>query len=69
MHQDIVAKKTDSEDIEPDLFFKKQLNSPDQELFLQHLSDRDLKADEYIWIPVHPWQWENHLISILLKKF
>lgn len=37
-----------SEDIEPDLFFKEQLNSQDQELFLQHLSDRDLKADEYI---------------------
>lgn len=44
------------------------MNSQDQELFLQHLSDRDLKADEYIWIPVHPWQWENHLISIFAEE-
>lgn len=37
---------------------------PDQlDCFNRHLTDRGLDPSDYLWFPVHPWQWE-HRISI-----
>ena len=32
--------------------------------FNQKLENLQLKIDDYIFIPVHPWQWDNKLTTV-----
>src|SRR5690606_692280 len=32
--------------------------------FRQRLLDRGLDPDAYVWLPVHPWQWD-HAVQVL----
>lgn len=36
----------------------------DREKFSRVLEVLEVSQDEYIWVPAHPWQWENRLISV-----
>ncbi|MCH7313194.1 IucA/IucC family protein [Acinetobacter sp. ANC 3882] len=57
-----------SNSIEAKPFFEQQLNAQDLERFQQYLAKQEIDTDQYVWIPVHPWQWENHLISIFAEE-
>lgn len=67
IHQKLVAENHSSH-IETEAFFKEQLNAQDLIQFQQQLDKQTQNAAEYVWIPVHPWQWENHLISIFAEE-
>ncbi|MEB6478788.1 IucA/IucC family protein [Acinetobacter vivianii] len=67
VHQKLVAENHSSH-IETEAFFKEQLNPQDLIQFQQQLDKQTQNAAEYVWIPVHPWQWENHLISIFAEE-
>ncbi len=67
VHQKFVAENHSSH-IETEAFFKEQLNAQDLIQFQQQLDKQTQNAAEYVWIPVHPWQWENHLISIFAEE-
>ena len=67
VHQKLVAENHSSH-IETEAFFKEQLNAQDLIQFQQQLDKQTQNAAEYVWIPVHPWQWENHLISIFAEE-
>ncbi|MCJ8167725.1 GNAT family N-acetyltransferase [Atopomonas sediminilitoris] len=40
-----------------------QLDADTQARFTQVLTAQDLVARDYIWLPVHPWQWDHWLIN------
>lgn len=63
-----IVAENHSNSIETKAFFKQQLNVQDLAQFQQYLTKQAVEADQYIWIPVHPWQWENHLISIFAEE-
>lgn len=63
-----IVAENHSKSIETKSFFEQQLNAQDLERFQQYLAQQKVKHDQYIWIPVHPWQWENHLISIFAEE-
>lgn len=67
VHQKLVAQNHSSH-LETDVFLKEQLNESDFIQFQQQLNEQTQNAAEYVWIPVHPWQWENHLISIFAQE-
>jgi len=67
VHQKLVAENHSSH-IETEAFFKEQINAQDLIHFQQQLDKQTQNAVEYVWIPVHPWQWENHLISIFAEE-
>ena len=67
IHKDIVAENH-SNSIDTKEFFKAQLNSQDLIQFQQKLKNQVKESADYVWIPVHPWQWENHLISIFAEE-
>ena len=67
IHKDIVAENHSSS-IDTKEFFKEQLNSQDLIQFQQKLESQVKESADYLWIPVHPWQWENHLISIFAEE-
>ncbi|MCH7389824.1 IucA/IucC family protein [Acinetobacter dispersus] len=67
VHKDITAENH-SNSIETKEFFKKQINTQDLIQFQQQLKKQGVDTSQYIWIPVHPWQWENHLISIFAEE-
>lgn len=63
-----IVAENHSKSIETKPFFEQQLNAQDLERFQQYLAQQKVKQDQYVWIPVHPWQWENHLISIFAEE-
>jgi len=63
-----IVAENHSNSIETKAFFKQQLNAQDLSQFQQYLTKQAVEADQYIWIPVHPWQWENHLIAIFAEE-
>ncbi|PIJ48366.1 transcriptional regulator [Erwinia sp. OLTSP20] len=32
--------------------------------FRAHLSNNGLKSEDYLFMPVHPWQWQNKLLTV-----
>lgn len=63
-----IVAENHSKSIDTKPFFEQQLNAQDLERFQQYLAQQKVKQDQYVWIPVHPWQWENHLISIFAEE-
>ncbi|MEU6578082.1 IucA/IucC family siderophore biosynthesis protein [Streptomyces sp. NPDC046805] len=47
--------------IEYEPFIRGELGDETVERFARQLTDRGLDADDYLLIPVHPWQWRNKL--------
>ncbi|MEZ0582148.1 GNAT family N-acetyltransferase [Erwinia sp. STN24] len=41
-----------------------ELGEKTVEHFTQQLIKKGLSADEYIFMPVHPWQWQNKLLTV-----
>jgi siderophore synthetase component len=47
--------------IEREAFYRSEIGDDLYESFTQKLSDEGKIADDYLFIPVHPWQWEHKL--------
>ncbi len=41
-----------------------ELDEQDRRRFEQVLTDRGLDANEYVWMPVHPWQWDEIVLPV-----
>lgn len=45
-----------------------QLSPKDRAEFQATLIQKTESPDEFIWLPVHPWQWENTIIPIFFEE-
>ena len=66
VHQSIFSHNVSSH-LNADGFLQQQLTEQDLQQFTQVLSQQK-NADEYIWLPVHPWQWENTVVHVFFKE-
>lgn len=41
-----------------------ELDDETQERFTRQLEDRGLDPDDYVWMPVHPWQWDEVVLPM-----
>lgn len=48
----------------PDDLYLRELDAPVRESFEATLRARDLDPDTYLFLPVHPWQWDEVLLSL-----
>ncbi|MFF0063960.1 IucA/IucC family protein [Streptomyces sp. NPDC005279] len=48
----------------PDDLYIRELDAPVRESFEATLRARDLDPDTYFFLPVHPWQWDEVLLSL-----
>jgi siderophore synthetase component len=65
----LAAKKGQSNfacvaDLTYEKLMEEELSAPLRERFVRTLSERGLSASDYLWLPVHPWQWENRLVQM-----
>ena len=67
VEQSLMAEKHSTR-IEPQVFLQQQLNEDEIEHFQQHLRQLNIDSSQYVWMPVHPWQWENHLIGLFAEE-
>ena len=49
-------------------FFTEQLTEQDLLSFNTVMSEKSVNVDDYVWVPVHPWQWENTLIHTFFEE-
>ncbi|RVU91725.1 IucA/IucC family siderophore biosynthesis protein [Flavobacterium columnare] len=47
-----------------DLLIKTELDNETQIIFQKVLETEKVDPNEYLWFPVHPWQWDNKLTLI-----
>lgn len=45
-----------------------ELDDSDKEHFEKILSNKGLDANDYFYMPVHPWQWENEIVSLFSRE-
>ncbi|MEW1719230.1 IucA/IucC family siderophore biosynthesis protein [Streptomyces sp. NPDC093109] len=48
----------------PDLLYALELDDPARERFDAVLRDRGLDPADYLYLPVHPWQWDEVLVQL-----
>lgn len=41
-----------------------ELEAANREAFAERLAERELDAADYLFMPVHPWQWHNKLVYL-----
>ncbi|KAB7706223.1 IucA/IucC family siderophore biosynthesis protein [Bacillus aerolatus] len=56
-----------SQSIHYEEFIKQELNPNDYERFVKKLSEKNQHASDVLFIPVHPWQWENIVMPQFFK--
>ncbi|OCA85363.1 siderophore biosynthesis protein [Bacillus wudalianchiensis] len=57
-----------SQSMDYEEFIKKELHPNDLECFVQILAEKEKQATDFIFIPVHPWQWENVILPQFLRE-
>lgn len=48
----------------PDQLYARELDPAVREAFAARLADRGLDAREYVYLPVHPWQWDEWIVPL-----
>ncbi|MHA6802332.1 IucA/IucC family protein [Salinifilum ghardaiensis] len=48
--------------LDQDVLLKTELDAADEQRFTAVLGERGLDAAEYVFMPVHPWQWDHVVI-------
>ncbi|MEU1088211.1 IucA/IucC family siderophore biosynthesis protein [Streptomyces sp. NPDC005892] len=48
----------------PDELYARELDPAVREAFAARLADRGLDAREYVYLPVHPWQWDEWIVPL-----
>jgi siderophore synthetase component/RimJ/RimL family protein N-acetyltransferase len=50
--------------LEYDRLMQDELGQPTVEHFNAQLVEKGLSTDDYLFMPVHPWQWQNKLLTV-----
>lgn len=48
----------------PDRLYRRELDAPTRESFAAELRARGLDPDAYLYLPVHPWQWDEAILPL-----
>ncbi|MCX5400205.1 IucA/IucC family siderophore biosynthesis protein [Streptomyces sp. NBC_00102] len=48
----------------PDQLYARELDPAVREAFAARLAERGLDAREYVYLPVHPWQWDEWIVPL-----
>jgi siderophore synthetase component len=59
VHRDLAEYRGISTLATPDLLYADELAPATLDTFRHTIADRDLDPDDYLLLPVHPWQWEQ----------
>jgi len=51
-----------SRNLDYDAFLSAELGREQVERFAEKLRSRGMNPDDYLWVPVHPWQWQNRIV-------
>lgn len=59
-----LARYRGVEGLTGDTLIDGELDEQTRERFTRQLTDRGLDVAEYIWLPVHPWQWDEVVLPV-----
>lgn len=57
-----------SQSIDYQEFIERELHPNDFERFVQTLHEKGKQATDFLFIPVHPWQWENVILPQFFRE-
>jgi len=63
-----IANLSISQSIHYEEWVKRELGEKDVERFRHKLHEKNLQASDYLFLPVHPWQWEHVIIPSFLHQ-
>lgn len=50
--------------LDQDTLLRTELDDATRKRFTQELNEQGLTPDDYVWMPVHPWQWDQIVLPI-----
>ncbi|MEV1025384.1 IucA/IucC family siderophore biosynthesis protein [Streptomyces sp. NPDC050264] len=51
-----------------DFLYSRELDAPTRQLFAEHLRARGLDPATYLYLPVHPWQWDDIVLPLFAQS-
>ncbi|MCE7081236.1 IucA/IucC family siderophore biosynthesis protein [Streptomyces sp. ST2-7A] len=48
--------------------YERELDPEVRETFARTVADRGRDPDDYLWLPVHPWQWDNTIATLFARE-
>ncbi|MGP4114172.1 IucA/IucC family protein [Streptomyces sp. 4N509B] len=52
----------------PDRLYDEELAEPTRATFARTVSDQGRNPDHYLWLPVHPWQWDETIAPLFAPQ-
>lgn len=67
VHRDIGTWRTSSPDLTEQRLLAEELDPSTRRRFTARLRDRGLDPADYLWLPVHPWQWDETVLPLFAE--
>lgn len=67
VHHDL-ARYRGVEDLDAGRLLVEELDEPTRQQFQAELQERGLDPGEYLWMPVHPWQWDEVVVPVFAAE-
>lgn len=67
VHRGIAGWHTSSPDLTEQQLLAEELDPSTRRRFTARLRDRGLDPADYIWLPVHPWQWDETVLPLFAE--
>ncbi|BFM15928.1 rhizobactin siderophore biosynthesis protein RhbF [Maricurvus nonylphenolicus] len=63
-----VAQYNGLSDLDYERLINEELSEQDRNHFAGLLRDLGLAVEDYLYMPVHPWQWNNEIVSLFCRE-
>ncbi|MGW0663435.1 IucA/IucC family protein [Streptodolium elevatio] len=67
VHRAVAGWHTSSPDLTEQRLLAEELDPSTRRRFKARLRDRGLDPADYIWLPVHPWQWDEMVLPLFAE--
>ncbi|MDX6331016.1 MAG: hypothetical protein QOI83_3399 [Streptomycetaceae bacterium] len=68
VHHDLAQYRGTAALNTPDRLYTEELAPQDREIFARTISDHGRDPADYLWLPVHPWQWDETIAPLFAPQ-
>ncbi|MBB1243565.1 IucA/IucC family siderophore biosynthesis protein [Streptomyces durbertensis] len=67
-HRDLAAYRAVPALADPHTLYRAELDAPVRAAFADTVRDAGRDPDDYLWLPVHPWQWDETISTLFAPQ-
>ncbi|MCZ2527277.1 MULTISPECIES: IucA/IucC family siderophore biosynthesis protein [Streptomyces] len=67
VHRDLAAYRGTAALADPAALYSRELDEGTRDLYRRTVAARGADPDDYLWLPVHPWQWDETIVPLFAE--